>query len=237
VQPLRISLIRSHKKGAVRTHVGDLFLDPLKRGESTQKARVVALRCMPQCRCAALHDCDCACSSWTLTTIWWPRAGSCVGVQFPPASSRLILRQPTGPAYRIQPGVPHTTHRPWPVRASATVKYVHAAIAAAAAAYRRRVLPPRIAIRRTPRGEWPTECRGALCTAGAPRGRCLQPSVHTRGAPDSGGAASPGAVRERCAQWLAVAPSAGFAEEEWEWGIMGKPNGDGCGCGGGSFGR
>ncbi len=123
------------------------------------------------------------------------------------------------------------------VPAVATVNYAHAAIAAAAAACCRRVLPPRIAIRRTPRGEWPTECRGALCTAGAPRGRCLQPSVHTRGAPDSGRAASPGAVRERCAQWLAVAPSAGFAEEEREWGIMGKPNGDGCGCGGGSFGR
>ena len=142
MQPLRISLIRSHKKGAVRTHVGDLFLDPLKRGESTQKARVVALRCMPQCRCAALHDCDCACSSWTLTTIWWPRAGSCVGVQFPPASSRLILRQPTGPAYRIQPGVPHTAHRPWPVRASCGNSKIRSR------GHRRRsrrVSPPRIA--------------------------------------------------------------------------------------------
>ena len=46
LQPLRISLIRSHKKGALRTRVGDLFLDPLKRGESTQKARVAALRCI-----------------------------------------------------------------------------------------------------------------------------------------------------------------------------------------------
>ena len=55
MQPLRISLIRSHKKGAVRTHVGDLFLDPLKRGESTQKARVVALalHAAMSLRCAA----------------------------------------------------------------------------------------------------------------------------------------------------------------------------------------
>ncbi len=36
-QPLRISLIRSHKKGTARTHIGDMFLDPLKLGESTQK--------------------------------------------------------------------------------------------------------------------------------------------------------------------------------------------------------